>query len=178
MRPARFERTASSAARGRLSPSEPARCCSKFLRHLIFNHSRTVSSRCTIRSLQYRDSDAAQPLLRPAARHPGHGGQPREARRQSVQRQGRREHQARREDPSGQPARAGEDTAEMPAQYAAMILLAAWCAMRFGELTELGAGVTSSSTRTRARVLSASSVRWCAPTAAPGHDAQERRRDS
>ena len=25
----------------------------------------------------------------------------------------------------------------MPAQYAAMILLAAWCAMRFGELTEL-----------------------------------------
>jgi integrase len=28
-------------------------------------------------------------------------------------------------------------TAEMPAQYAAMILLAAWCAMRFGELTEL-----------------------------------------
>ena len=63
-------------------------------------------------------------------------------------------------------------TAEMPAQYAAMILLAAWCAMRFGELTELGAGVTSSSTRTRATVLSASSVRWCAPTAAPGHDAK------
>lgn len=26
---------------------------------------------------------------------------------------------------------------EMPARYAAMVLLAAWCAPRFGELTEL-----------------------------------------
>src|SRR5882724_12046105 len=26
---------------------------------------------------------------------------------------------------------------EMPAQYRAMVLLAAWCALRFGELTEL-----------------------------------------
>ena len=27
--------------------------------------------------------------------------------------------------------------AEMPEQYRAMVLLAAWCALRFGELTEL-----------------------------------------
>jgi integrase len=138
MRPARFERAASSAARGRLSPSEPARCCSKFLRHLIFNHSRTVSSRCTIRSLQYRDSDAARPLLRPAAHHPGHGAASHgklAANPCNVKGVGNTK-RVEKIRPASLPE-LEKITAEMPAQYAAMILLAAWCAMRFGELTEL-----------------------------------------
>ena len=102
-----------------------------------FNHSRTVSSRCTIRSLQYRDSDAAQPLLGllrtilgTAASHGKLAANP-----CNVKGAGNTK-RVEKIRPASLPE-LEKITAEMPAQYAAMILLAAWCAMRFGELTEL-----------------------------------------
>ena len=40
-------------------------------------------------------------------------------------------------DPPRVAGRAGEADAGMPEQYRAMVLLASWCGLRFGELTEL-----------------------------------------
>ena len=81
-------------------------------------------------------SRTAQPLLRPAATILGtaasHGKLP-PIRATSRGRNTKRVEKIR---PAGLPE-LEKITAEMPAQYAAMILLAAWCAMRFGELTEL-----------------------------------------
>ena len=44
---------------------------------------------------------------------------------------------ARPADPPGIAGRAGGVGEAMPARYRLMVLLAAWCALRFGELTEL-----------------------------------------
>lgn len=76
-------------------------------------------------------------LLRAAEGHHGHSCQRREDRPQPVCDPGSGQYHAGAQD---QPASLPEletITQEMPEQYQAMILLASWCALRFGELTEL-----------------------------------------
>ena len=137
MRPARFERAASSAARGRLSPSEPARCCSKFLRHLILTTpgpsrrgAQSGASSIETPTLRSHCYGLLRTILGTAASHGKLAANP-----CNVKGAGNTK-RVEKIRPAGLPE-LEKITAEMPAQYAAMILLAAWCAMRFGELTEL-----------------------------------------
>ena len=81
--------------------------------------------------------DAAGARLQPAARDP----EGRRARRAAAGEPGRHPRCRQREEDAHHPARNVAEletiVAEMPERYQAMVLFAAWCALRFGELVEL-----------------------------------------
>ena len=89
------------------------------------------------RQVRHHDTDAARALLRPTAHDHGHRASDGKITVNPCVIRGagtaKRVHQIR-------PATLDEleiITDEMPDQYRAMVLLASWCALRFGELTEL-----------------------------------------
>ncbi len=88
----------------------------------------------------HRPADPARPRLRAPADHPGPGRRTSCSRRNPCHIRGagnfKRAHKI-------QPASLDElaaIVAAMPARYRVMVLLAAWCGLRFGELTELRRG--------------------------------------
>ena len=78
--------------------------------------------------------------LRAAAHHHGQRCQRREDRNQPVCDPRRQHRPAGAQDPAGHPGRAGAADRGHAAGYQLMVLLASWCALRFGELTELRRG--------------------------------------
>ena len=85
-----------------------------------------------------QDADASGALLQPAAHHPGHRRHRRPDRRQPLS------HHGEPGRPSGKViirplsvVELAKLTGAMPERYQAMVLLASWCALRFGELTAL-----------------------------------------
>ena len=83
------------------------------------------------------DRRRCAPRLRPASDDHDDRGQRRAHRREPLPDPRRRPRQARAQDPAGVPRRTRGHRREMPERYRAMVMLASWCALRFGELTEL-----------------------------------------
>ena len=84
-----------------------------------------------------RHADDARALLRAAAHDHGDRGHRRKDRCQACRDPRRRQRAPCRHHPTGQPRRAHQSHRRDAAPVRAMILLASWCALRFGELTEL-----------------------------------------